>query len=102
MNTVLALSIALLTQGPGLGKEINFSAPAARLKLLLPELSRAAGVMLRAAPETENEVILLRLKGVTVKQAMDRIAEVDVAKWREDQGVYYLTRPREQAKEQEV
>src|SRR5438067_9901575 len=61
MYPAILLAIAFISPNQDSGaltKQVTFSAPAARLKFLLTDLSKAAGVKLRAGSDTENEVML--------------------------------------------
>ena len=92
----LSASLALLgTCGfaQDLKQRISFSAPATRAAVLFPALGKQMGLELGTVPGTEDEVILIDVHDVTVKELMNQIAKAANAEWKHDRKVYRLIRP---------
>jgi len=75
------------------GKPITFSAPASRAAVLLPELAKSVGFELKTTAQTEDEVLLIQVKDVSIRDLMDRIAKAANAEWRKEGKGYRLIRP---------
>ncbi|MCX7799997.1 MAG: hypothetical protein N2109_06590 [Fimbriimonadales bacterium] len=72
-------------------RKVSVTVVAAPLRSALQELSKAAGYTFVPLKALENEVVSLRLKDATVREAMDRIAKAMRAEWRAEQGQHRLT-----------
>src|SRR5580692_1524044 len=68
-------------QSPG---GVNFSSNGARAAVLLPQLGKAIGRSLDASPSTADDLIVVRLAGVTRQEALDKIAAALDAAWVQD------------------
>src|SRR5690349_18513079 len=75
-----------------LAKKITFACPAAPAKSLLRDLTAATGVPMDAAPTTANDVLVVKVKDVTVDQLMKRIAQAVDGEWRLVGDTYRLER----------
>lgn len=87
----LAIS-ASLCQGQDLSKQISLTSKATSAPRLLEELSKASGLRFTSGTQTQHDVLCVRLKDVTIQQAMDQIASVLDGEWRASDGGYLLTR----------
>jgi hypothetical protein len=87
---------ALLICASGFAKQnearVTFSYPAARAKVLFPQLSKAIGLNLETSPQTEGDVFLIRVKNVTGKELMRRIAITANAEWRPEGDSFRLVK----------
>jgi hypothetical protein len=100
MRTLLLASLALvapLSRAQDVSQKVTFSAPAARASVLLKRLGEQTGIPLETSPQTKDEVLLLRVKDVPLKEILDRIAQVADADWKPEGGGFRLTRPSEKA-----
>ncbi len=100
--TALIATIAptALAEGPDWERKVSVTVVAAPLKDALKQLSQAAGYPLVALKAIENEVVSLRLKDATLREAMDRLAQAARAEWRPEQGQHRLTVGSELARKQ--
>lgn len=99
--------VAGLASSQDLGRKVSFSAPASRASVLIPELGKKLGLDLRTMAQTENEVILIQVHDVTIKDLLDHLATAANAQWKADHKIYHLVRPdklsiRAEAKEREA
>ncbi len=83
---------------PGLTTEppITFSQPAMTLGHLLPKLGEAAGVKMEADKSIKNEVVLVQVKDVAVKDLMAKVAKAACGEWEEQDGKQVLKLNRDQ------
>ena len=77
--------VALVAQA-----SIAFSAPAAPLSRLLPELGKAAGVRLEVDAKLAREVVLIRTQGAPLGELTKRIARVTGGEWTRNGEAYRL------------
>lgn len=82
-------------------RTITFSAKAARLARLLPDLSKEAGLTLTASSRTANDVVILSFKDVPLSSVLGKIAEVTGAKWETSKDGQILVRTEAMQREQE-
>ncbi len=83
-RVVLASVVALPLAG------VTFSAPAEPASRLIPELGKASGLKMEAAPAIAREVLLVHVKNMPMADLTRRIAQVTGGEWEENQGVYRL------------
>ena len=74
--SVLLTAFAALVNAQDLQRRISFSAPASRAVVLFPQLAKELGFPLKTVPQTENEVLLIQVHDVSIRDLMDRIATV--------------------------
>jgi hypothetical protein len=98
---LLALLLPLAAPAQVPQKRLTFVRDAGRAKVVLAELSKEAGISLDTAPQTENEVIVVAVKDVPLKETLDRIAEAVHGSWKADGNRYRLIRTPEQARAEE-
>lgn len=60
---------------------VTFQSEATTVRALMPELSKATGLNLVAAKDIEWDVVYLRVKEVSSKDLMDKLAEVTEGTW---------------------
>jgi hypothetical protein len=85
--TVLVGLVALSAFAQDLAKPITYTTAAKPLRLVLEDLSKQAGVKIQTTEDMENEPLILRLQGVSLKDVMDKMADVFAADW-VDHGTY--------------
>lgn len=92
--TVLLLPAFLpcFAQSPDLSKKLDYTTKAVPLSKALAELSEQAGAHLTVSPALANEIVVLRLKGVTTDEAMKKIAQTVGAEWIPENAGFELTR----------
>jgi len=98
-NAILATAFLPIFIGAGnsvkaqdLQKTITYRSTALPVKRLLQDLSSKAGVVLRSSSQTEDEVLLLDVRDVTLLDLMNRIADVAGSEWSQDADGYRLVR----------
>lgn len=64
--------------------KVSYSSVATRLPKVLDALSEASKVKLQAAPDMAGEIVMVRVKDVTLQSVMDRIAEATSGRWEPD------------------
>lgn len=89
---VLALLTASFASAQDLSKPVDYTSRALPFHTVLLDLSKQSGVKLEAEDTMQNEPLILRLNRVTLKDAMDKIAEVFQADWVDHQGFFRLER----------
>lgn len=74
---------------------ITYHCVATRIKNLLPDLSKATGLNIESDRKLLNEVLVIDVKDVKLKELMDRIASCAGARWTKEKDRYLLERPSE-------
>lgn len=70
----------------------EFTVTAQTFERTAKSLSEASGLILQVPGALAKEVVFTSLKGQTVKQCMDRLAEAAYGEWKYENGVYLLRR----------
>lgn len=96
-----AMTVAAPPRVPDTTVQITFSAPAMSAPKLLDALSKQTHVSLVCSPEIQQEILLLHVQGISLRDVMDRIAEAIGARWRLSGKNWILERPAEMAKAQQ-
>jgi hypothetical protein len=92
----LLLICALALQDP-LAIRLSPEYRATRAPVIAKELGDKAGIRLQVEPRFTNEVLILRAKDITLKELMDRIADVCDAGWvRSEEGFTLKRSPQKQ------
>ncbi|MGV3618950.1 MAG: hypothetical protein ACO1SV_26790 [Fimbriimonas sp.] len=102
MKTLLLASLALVAPvgwAQDVSQKVTFSAPAGRASVLLKKLGDQTGVTLETTNQTKDEVLLIRVKDVPLKDVLERIAKVSDADWRADGNGFRLSRSGERQNE---
>lgn len=93
------LACALIVVGCSVAGAQNFDRkfdveiPAGPAVKVFDQLSKAAGIRLEPAPNLRNEVFVIRVHDVTVREVMEKIAKAEGGDWvRQGENNYYLTR----------
>jgi hypothetical protein len=71
-------------------KKISFESTGGTAKQVLKDIGKAAGLTLETAPQTANEVLVIRVKDVTVGDLMKKIAQVTSGVWQQEGEIYRL------------
>jgi len=74
--------LASITWAQDLTKRCSYTTRAVPLHIALESLSKSTGIHLECSPDLDQEPIILRLKDVPVKVAMDKIAYVFAGEWK--------------------
>ena len=90
-------SLCFLLAHSRLDETVSLTAPAAGTASVLAELSRQAGVPLLCTTQFRNDVLVLRLKDVPLKDAMDKIAETVYGDWQPEGNGFRLVRTSQQS-----
>lgn len=104
MFTMLLAAVicaAVLQQDP-LRATLSPEYRATRVPSMLRDLGEKAGINLEAEPRFTNEVLILRARAVTLRELMDRIADVCDAGWERTERGYLLKRPAYRQRELEA
>ncbi len=88
----LAIAMGLVATAQDLQKKVTFTSTAATVGKALEALTKEAGVRLQGGTRVKDDVLVLRLKEVTVLDAMKKIAEAVGGDWQPLEGGYVLTR----------
>ena len=98
----MVLSLILLLVGQTrqntdalLDKPITFSCVGTRAKNLIPELSKVAGVEFEVDKKVGEEVLVINVNDVKLKDLMNRVATCAAAQWTKQGTTYRLERPSE-------
>lgn len=101
---LLAIAVPSLAPSQDTAKQITFSAKAQDAGKMLAELSKFAGTALIADGPVRQEILLLDVKEVSLKDLLERIARVAGAEWVKKHDGLHLTRTgalmRKQAQEE--
>lgn len=81
-------ALALAVQEP----RVTFEHRAARVELLFPELSKAAGTSLTFSAQTKDEVLIVSVRDVPLSELRAKIAEAASAEWQAEEGGFRLIR----------
>lgn len=84
--------LVLWHQQADLSRLIDFTSPPARVERVLSKLEKETGIRFVSAPSTQNDVLVLRVKQVSLRALMDKIAEADRAEWQERKDAWALIR----------
>jgi hypothetical protein len=103
MGLVLCVSIALASshaQSDPLQQLITYDQPAQTVKQLLADLSKQTGVRLFAPSPIDDEIVLVSVKQMPLKELMDHLAYVTDGEWfQQKDGSYHLVRSPKLARE---
>ncbi len=91
-------TVLLLASLPQL---ITYETKAARLPVILTELSTRTGTKLECEPSFKNDVLVIRVDGVDSKTLLDKIAQAAVGKWSRREEKLVLSPDVDRRKEQE-
>lgn len=75
--------------------KIDFECRATSLSNALGKLSRITGTQYRAEPLMAQEIVCISAKNVEIDNLITKIAETTSCRWKEDNGVQVLYRPKE-------
>jgi len=89
------LTLTGLVAAQDLQQKIDYTTKAVSFSRAFAEIGKQAHIGLFAEPDLANEIIVLRLKDVSLQEAMDRIANTVGAKWVQKSDGYELDRPPE-------
>ncbi len=91
--SLLALLACGMAFAQDLGRKVSFECQATPAKEVVQRLSSLCGVPLLTAPQTENEVLALRIRDLPLEEVMGRIASAVDGTWRQESDGYRLIRP---------
>jgi len=91
----------LIPQTP-MDKHLSLMLPAARVEIIVKELSSASGVPMAATGVLSKDIVVLKVHDKPLSEIMKRIADVIDGTWKDDNGTYRLTRTARQDTEQEA
>src|SRR5438270_11488193 len=94
---VTVLFSASLSDAQDLSKKIDYTTSAVTMQRAFEDLSTKSGIHFYPQAQFENEIIILRLKDVPIKDAMKRIADTVGAEWIKKRDGYDLERSPEMA-----
>src|SRR4051812_31235563 len=93
--SLLPLGCVLLTpigHAQDADRNVSFAMPATRASVLLTALGPKIGANLSTSGHMENEVLLVKVKDVPVKDLLAKIAEAADGEWRQEQNGLRLVR----------
>ncbi len=91
-SVAAALVLTALIPAQDLSKKIDYTTKSVTFAQAFSEISKQSGVGLFAENDLANEMIVLRLKNVTLQDAMNKIAETVGATWVKKSDGYELDR----------
>lgn len=96
MSLLAAIALALIPQGQAqdarLDAKIDYETVAAPIARALQEIGEKAGVTLNTIPILGNPVVVVRVKGVPLRELMAKLASVTGGEWRQEENSYRLVR----------
>jgi len=92
LSLLAAFAAAYLATAQDLTKPITYTTKAVTVQQALSELSQQAGVKLFIQPSLANQIIVIRLKGASLQDAMDKMAEAVGGEWKKTSDGYELDR----------
>jgi len=95
MAISLFLATLILSKPRSIDQTVTFRCPGTRAVQMLPQLSKATGVEFSCDQKVRDEVLIVDVKEVKLRELMDHLAEAASAKWVLDSGRYRLERPSE-------
>jgi hypothetical protein len=75
-----------------LNKQLTYSTVAVPTARAVEEIAKFSGAKLEVSPSQNRDVLVIKVKDVTVRQLMDQIAVATSGEWKEDNGVWRLSR----------
>jgi hypothetical protein len=84
---------------------VTYTTRAARISQIVRELSQVSKVNLVASPQTENDVLVISVKDVTLSDLLSKIATVTSGEWKQDGTTMRLvadTKARKQEEQEEL
>jgi hypothetical protein len=81
MLASFALCLLLGHGREGLDRNVTFSHPPARIEILLPKLSKVAGLELRFDATTADEPVVVHVTNASLREVLARLAQVCSAEW---------------------
>lgn len=88
ISLTLALAASAFTQDAS--PKVTFTSVAVPINRALVEIGKQASVHLEAGPQAAGEILIVRLKDVTLEAAMKRIATATSCEWQPMEGGYRL------------
>lgn len=76
-----------------LDRKVSYNQEASRASVLLPALGRSAGVALSATTRMGDEVLIINVHDVTIRDLMAKIAQVTQGEWKPVGDGFELSRP---------
>ncbi len=95
MAISLFLATLILSKPGSIDQTISFRCPGTRAVQMLPQLSKATGVEFSCDQKVRDEVLIVDVKEVKLRELMDHLAEAASAKWVLYGDRYRLERPSE-------
>lgn len=92
MNYRRLLLVTGLTAAVAASFGLDFETPGETLSSLLPRLSKETGLTLRLNGDVQNEVVIIKAKGVDSKELLQKIADATGLVWTQEEGGYRLSR----------
>lgn len=92
LTLVAMLALVNVAQDPLAAIKVSPNYRATRVPVLLKDLSEKVGVRLTSEPRFTNEVVVLLAQNVTLREAMDGLAEVCDASWQRKDDAFLLRR----------
>lgn len=95
MNLAIGLILGLILgqqSQADLSQKVTYRHAAAPVRVILEELSAATKVPLGAAANLNNEILLVSVKDLPLKELLDKIAEAAAGEWTVEGAKTYLTR----------
>ncbi|MEZ0324611.1 MAG: hypothetical protein ACAH95_01785 [Fimbriimonas sp.] len=90
---------ALLLPLYPVSQEIDFSSRASGLGEVVARLAEQTGASLKAAPAVAQEIVFVRVRGVSLAELKSKLAEAADAEWVKSGGMEYLSRTAKQERE---
>lgn len=100
-RALLVLTLAIPIGSFAQSKPISYTAVAGPASRVLPELGKVLGENLMTTPAVADEVIVLRLKEVSGREALDRVAKALNATWSREEAGLRLVRTPTQVRDEE-
>lgn len=96
MKTLSVAALAVfafgLSSAQDLAQKVTFTSTAAPTSRVVADLAAQTGVKLEVSPAQNRDVLVVRVEDVTLKALMDQIARATSGEWREENGVWRLSK----------
>lgn len=92
LSLVLVAAFACAVSAQDLSQKVTFTSTAAPTSRVVAELAAQTGIKLEVSPAQNRDVLVVRVEGVELKALMDQIAKATTGEWREENGVWRLSK----------
>lgn len=89
---LLPLGVWAQFEDASFDKKVTFACRAARVPVLLEALSQHVGVSLKTVPALEDEVLVVDVHDLPLRDLLTKIGDESLSEWNRTEGVWYLSK----------